>query len=187
LRRVKIYTRTGDDGETSLMGGDRVPKDDPRVTAYGEVDEANAAIGAARATLPGDAADQLLAQIQRDLFVIGGSLASPDPGALRGEQRAKLALAPDRVRALEDAIDAAERELDPLRQFVLPGGSPKAAALHVARTACRRAERSVVRLSREREVKDSREILAYLNRLSDLLFVLARRVNRQAGYEDATW
>jgi len=187
LRRVKIYTRTGDAGETSLMGGDRVPKDDLRVTAYGEVDEANAAIGAARATPPADPADGLLAQIQRDLFAIGGSLASPDPGALRSEQRSKVAVAPDRVRTLEDAIDAAERELVPLKQFVLPGGCPKAAALHVARTACRRAERSVVRLYREREVRDSGEILAYLNRLSDLLFVLARRANHRAGEPDVTW
>jgi cob(I)alamin adenosyltransferase len=187
LRRVKIYTRTGDGGDTSLIGGDRVPKDDLRVTAYGEVDEANAAIGAARATPPADPGDSLLAQIQRDLFAIGGSLASPDPGALRGEQRSKLTLGPDRVRALEDAIDAADRELAPLKQFVLPGGCPKAAALHVARGACRRAERSVVRLSREREVWDSRHILAYLNRLSDLLFVLARRANRHSGVEDATW
>jgi len=169
------------------MGGDRVPKDDLRVTAYGEVDEANAAIGAARATPPADEAEGLLAQVQRDLFAIGGSLATPDPGALRGEQRSKVVLAPDRVRALEDAIDAAERELAPLKRFVLPGGSPKAAALHVARTACRRAERSVVRLYRERRVRDSGEILAYLNRLSDLLFVLARRANRLAGQEDVTW
>jgi cob(I)alamin adenosyltransferase len=184
---LKIYTRTGDAGETSLIGGDRVPKDDLRVTAYGDVDEANAAIGAARATMPADPADGLLTEIQRDLFVIGGALASRDPGALRGEQRSKIALAPDRVRALEEAIDAAERELEPLRKFVLPGGCPGAAALHVARTACRRAERAVVRLSRERAVRDSGTILAYLNRLSDLLFVLARRANRQAGFEDATW
>lgn len=184
---MKIYTRTGDAGETSLMGGDRVPKDDLRVTAYGEVDETNAAIGAARATPPADPLDALLEQIQRDLFTIGGALASPDPGALRDPQRAKVALAPERVRALEDAIDAAEGELAPLRQFVLPGGCPKAAALHVARTACRRAERSVVRLCRERTVADGDQIQAYLNRLSDLLFVLARRANHRAGEPDVTW
>ena len=184
---MKIYTRTGDAGETSLMGGDRVPKDDLRVTAYGEVDEANAAIGAARATPPGGEDDDLLAQIQRDLFAIGGSLATPDPGKLGSGQRAKVAVAPDRIRALEDAIDAAEVGLAPLRHFVLPGGAPRAAALHVARTACRRAERAVVRLSRERELAGGRVILAYLNRLSDLLFVLARRANREAGQEDLTW
>jgi cob(I)alamin adenosyltransferase len=184
---VRIYTRTGDAGETSLAGGDRVPKDDLRVAAYGGVDEANAAIGAARATPPAGPADGLLSEVQRDLFVIGGALASPDPDALRGEQRAKLALAADRVRALEDGIDAAERGLPALRQFVLPGGCPKAAALHLARTSCRNAERSVVRLCRERRVRDGPLILAYLNRLSDLLFVLARRANRDAGVEDVTW
>ena len=182
---MKIYTRTGDAGETSLAGGARVPKDDPRVTAYGDVDETNAAIGVARAAPPAELADTLLAGIQRDLFAIGGALASPEPAALRAVQRAKLAVTTERVRALEAAIDEAEQGLAPLKQFVLPAGSPKAAALHLARTVCRRAERSTVRLGREQAV--AAEILVYLNRLSDLLFVLARLANARAGQPDVTW
>ncbi len=184
---MRIYTKTGDRGETSLMGGRRVPKDDRRVAAYGDVDEANAAIGAARATRPADLADGLLGEVQRDLFAIGGALATPEPGRLTAARRAKVAVPPARVRALEKAIDAAEAELAPLKAFVLPGGSPKAAALHVARTACRRAERSVVRLAREEKVAGGRAILVYLNRLSDLLFVLARLANRRSGEPDVTW
>jgi len=185
---VKIYTKTGDRGETSLAGGNRVPKDHVRVAAYGDVDEANAAIGAARATPPADATDAtdaLLARVQQDLFAIGGALASPEPEALRAAQRAKVAVTPEQVRALELAIDEAERELVPLRQFVLPGGCPKAAALHLARTVCRRAERAVVHLAREQPVPP--EILTYLNRLSDLLFVLARLANHRSGQPDVTW
>ena len=185
LRRVRIYTKTGDRGETSLAGGDRVPKDHLRVTAYGDVDEVNAAIGAARAVSPLDAADALLAEIQRDLFAIGGALASPEPAALRPVQRAKLAVPGERIRSLEQAIDDAERALTPLTHFVLPGGTPRAAALHLARTVCRRAERSAVHLSREQPVPP--EILVYLNRLSDLLFVLARQANARAGQQDVTW
>ena len=184
---MRIYTKTGDRGETSLMGGRRVPKDDRRVAAYGDVDETNAAIGAARATHPLEPGDALLADIQRDLFTIGGALATPRPTTLGAARRAKLAVTAARVRALERAIDAAERELAPLRRFVLPGGCPKAAALHVARTVCRRAERSVVRLAREERVAGGRMILVYLNRLSDLLFVLARQANRRAGEPDVAW
>ena len=184
---MRIYTKTGDRGETSLMGGDRVPKDDRRVAAYGDVDETNAAIGVVRATRPVAFADALLGDIQRDLFAIGGALATPRPASLGAARRAKLAVTAARVRALEKAIDAAERELEPLRRFVLPGGAPKAAALHVARTVCRRAERSVVRLSREQRVAGVHRILAYLNRLSDLLFVLARQANRRAGEPDVAW
>ncbi len=182
---MKIYTRTGDSGETSLAGGDRVPKDHLRVAAYGDVDEANAAIGAALATRPSDFAAEVLTRIQRELFAIGGALASPAPAALRAGQRAKVAVTAEQIQALERAIDAAERELAPLRQFVLPGGTSKAAALHLARTACRRAERSAVHLSRAQPV--AAEILAYLNRLSDLLFVLARQANARAGQPDVTW
>jgi cob(I)alamin adenosyltransferase len=185
LRRVKIYTKTGDAGETSLAGGNRVPKDDLRVAAYGDVDEANAAIGAARSAPPTDLADMLLAQVQRALFAIGGALASPEPAALRASHRAKVAVTAEQIRALEHAIDDAEQALTPLKHFVLPAGAPKAAALHLARTACRRAERSTVHLAREQPV--AAEILAYLNRLSDLLFVLARQANHQAGKPDVTW
>jgi cob(I)alamin adenosyltransferase len=187
LRRVRIYTKTGDHGETSLMGGRRVAKDDRRVAAYGDVDETNAAVGAARATRPAEFAEALLADIQRDLFSIGGALATPRPASLGAARRAKVAVSAARVRALEKAIDAAEAGLEPLRHFVLPGGTPKAAALHLARTACRRAERTVVRLAREEKVAEERTIKAYLNRLSDLLFVLARQANHEAGRRDVTW
>ncbi len=182
---MKIYTKTGDRGETSLMGGGRVPKDDLRVAAYGDVDETNAAVGAARATPPSGGADALLELIQRDLFAIGGALATPRPDRLKQEQQGKIALSEDRVRALEDAIDAAQTTLPPLASFVLPAGAPRAAALHLARTVCRRAERTVVRLAREQHVPPV--IVAYLNRLSDLLFVLARQANREAGRGDVTW
>ncbi|HXE57099.1 MAG TPA: cob(I)yrinic acid a,c-diamide adenosyltransferase [Gemmatimonadales bacterium] len=183
---MKIYTRTGDRGETGLLGGGRVAKDHPRVAAYGDVDELNAAIGLARATPPVELHDDLLAAIQRDLFAIGGHLATPDPERVRkalAQEKATLSAA--RVAELEAAIDAAEAELPPLRAFVLPAGSPKAAALHLARTVCRRAERGVVRLSRETEVPEL--FLVYLNRLSDLLFTLARLANRRTGVGDATW
>lgn len=182
---MKIYTRTGDDGETGLMGGGRVGKDDLRVAAYGDVDETSAAIGVARAAEPAGAHDELLAGIQRDLFTIGGALATPEPGKLKEAQQAKLRIPAGRVAELEAAIDEADRELEPLRAFVLPGGTPAAAALHLARTVCRRAERSVVRLARTEAVGD--DIIIYLNRLSDLLFTLARLANRRAGRADITW
>jgi len=166
------------------MGGGRVPKDHARVNAYGDVDEANAALGAARAAPPA-LLDDLLGSIQRDLFSIGGALATPEPERLKSAQRDKMVIAPERIAVLESAIDDAERELPPLKSFVLPAGSAKAAALHLARTVCRRAERSVVQLARSEPVKD--EVLVYLNRLSDLLFVLARLANRRQGIEDVSW
>ena len=181
---MKIYTRTGDEGETSLFGGGRVRKDHPRTTAYGDVDELNSAIGVARATLPADLFDDLLQAVQRDLFSVGGRLATPEPEKL-AKAIAKAVLPPERAATLERAMDDAETELPPLRAFVLPGGTPKAAALHLARTVCRRAERSVVRLAAEDEVPP--EILVYLNRLSDLLFTLARLANHRAGSPDLTW
>ena len=181
---MKIYTRTGDRGETGLFGGGRVPKDHPRVTAYGEVDELNSAIGLVRATPPLDFADRLLEGIQRDLFAIGGQLASPDPEKVKAALE-KAQLNDGRVRAMEEAIDAADQELAPLRAFVLPGGTAKAGALHLARTVCRRAERAVVTLARESEVPEL--FLIYLNRLSDLLFTLARLANHREGRHDTTW
>ena len=181
---MKIYTKTGDQGDTGLFGGGRVPKDDPRVKAYGDVDELNSTIGVARAALPGAAFDPLLEQIQRDLFAIGGHLATPDPDKVRAAL-AKAELGDDRVSAMEAAIDAADTELPPLRAFVLPGGTPGAAALHVARTVCRRAERSVVGLARDAEVPNL--FIVYLNRLSDLLFTLARLANHREGRHDVTW
>lgn len=182
---MKIYTKTGDSGETALMGGGRVSKDHIRVHAYGEVDETNAVIGLVRTTPPTDFAAELLAAIQRDLFTVGGRLATPEPERLKEPQRAKVAVAAERIAALEHAIDEAERELPPLRAFVLPGGTPKAAALHLARATSRRAERAVVHLSHVAEVPA--EVLVYLNRLSDLLFTLARLANHRAGTPDVTW
>jgi cob(I)alamin adenosyltransferase len=182
--RVKIYTRTGDTGETALFGGGRVSKDHPRTSAYGDVDELNSAIGVARATAPAEMFDELLDGIQRDLFAIGGRLATPQPEKV-AKAIAKAVLPPERVDSFERVMDDAEGELAPLRAFVLPGGTGKAAALHLARTVCRRAERSVVRLAREEDAPA--EILVYLNRLSDLLFTLARLANHRAGAGDTTW
>ena len=181
---MKIYTRTGDGGETGLFGGGRVAKDHPRVQAYGDVDELNSAIGVARATAPADFMDPLLETIQRDLFAIGGHLATPDPDKV-AKALAKAALAEDRIAGFERAMDDADLELPPLRAFVLPAGSPKAAALHLARTVCRRAERSVVHLAHDAPVPES--FIVYLNRLSDLLFTLARLANHRDGAGDVTW
>ena len=181
---MKIYTRTGDEGETGLFGGGRVSKDHPRVAAYGDIDELNSVIGLVRATGPAELFQDLLQTIQQDLFAIGGHLATPDPERVQ-KALEKAALSEERVAQFERAMDDAERELAPLRAFVLPAGSPKAAALHVARTVCRRAERSVVSLARETEVPGL--FLVYLNRLSDLLFTLARLANHRAGVKDVTW
>ena len=181
---MKIYTRTGDTGETSLMGGGRVAKDDDRVAAYGDIDEANAAIGVVLTTEP-PLLDELLAAIQRDLFAIGGALATPQVERLKSAQREKMEIPTARVPDMEAAIDAADAELPALTAFVLPGGTPKAAALHLARTICRRAERSVVHLERAERVPDG--VVMYLNRLSDLLFTLARLANHRAGKTDTTW
>ncbi len=180
----RIYTRTGDTGGTALFGGGRVPKDHPRVTAYGDVDELNSALGAARAADPDAGFDPLLEQIQRDLFSIGGHLATPQPDKVRAAL-ARADLSPDRIAEFERAIDAADDELPPLKAFILPGGTPQAAALHLARTVCRRAERQVVALSHNEEVPPL--FLSYLNRLSDLLFTLARLANHRAGVSDVTW
>lgn len=182
---MRIYTKTGDAGETSLMGGSRVAKDHVRVCAYGDVDETNAAIGLARVVAPADFSDALLSEIQRDLFTIGGALATPAPERLKEGQRTKVVMDHARIEALEGAIDAVETELEPLKTFVLPGGTPKAAALHFARTVCRRAERAVVHLARQEPVAG--EVLVYLNRLSDLLFVLARLANKRSGVPDVAW
>ncbi len=181
---MTIYTKTGDSGETGLFGGGRVPKDDIRVTAYGEVDELNAAIGAVGACEPSDFETSLLESIQRDLFSIGGQLATPDPAKVaRALEKAELV--DSRIEELEAVIDRADRELEPLKDFVLPGGTPKAALLHQARTVCRRAERRVVTLAREQDVPSI--VVVYLNRLSDVLFTLARLANHQAGSSDRIW
>jgi cob(I)alamin adenosyltransferase len=178
---VKIYTKTGDDGTTGLFGGGRVEKASARVEAYGTVDETNAVIGIARATGLEKMTDEVLARVQVDLFTLGAELACV-PG-----KEAKLAMklldVADAER-LEHAIDDAEKELPPLKSFVLPGGSAQAAALHLARTVCRRAERAVLAVG---DAKPRAEVVVYLNRLSDLLFVFARRANVHAGVADVPW
>jgi cob(I)alamin adenosyltransferase len=179
---MKIYTKTGDGGQTGLVDGSRVPKDHARVAAFGDVDEANAALGLARVHAAPELG-ALLEGIQRDLFAIGAQVA--DPRAQVAARKEKAALGPARIVELEKAIDAREAEMPPLTSFILPGGTPLAAALHLARTVCRRAERSVLAAGRTETVDPL--ILVYLNRLSDLLFVLARHANHVAGHPEAKW
>ena len=174
---MKIYTRTGDAGETSLFGGARIRKDDSRIEAYGTVDELNSVIGVARAAWLSSPADAQLHAIQSDLFDIGAHLASPGSSRFAGPDAARIA-------APEQSIDAMESDLAPLKTFILPGGSIAAAHLHVARTVCRRAERDVVTLARTEPV--NQQVIVYLNRLSDLLFVLARVYNSN-GRDDVLW
>jgi cob(I)alamin adenosyltransferase len=181
---MKIYTKTGDAGSTGLFGGGRVPKDDPRVEAYGDVDELNAFIGMARSVEVMPRIDEVLVPIQRDLFAIGALLATPNREKM-AQHLEKARIDDIRIAELERAIDEGEAELEPLTAFILPGGSPKASALHVARTVCRRAERKVVRLQHEVELPPLAVI--YLNRLSDLLFTLARVANRRGGTGEVTW
>ncbi|MHB1862213.1 MAG: cob(I)yrinic acid a,c-diamide adenosyltransferase [Gemmatimonadaceae bacterium] len=181
---MKIYTKTGDTGDTGLFGGGRTPKNDPRVEAYGDVDELNAAIGLARASEPMPRVDEVLVPIQRDLFAIGALLATPDRAKMK-QHLDKARIDDGRIAELERAIDDADAELEPLKAFIIPGGTPKAAALHLARTVCRRAERRVVALRGTVDVPDL--ALIYLNRLSDLLFTLARVANRRAGAGEVTW
>jgi len=180
---MKIYTRTGDKGDTGLFGGGRVPKSHPRVEAYGDVDELNACIGLARAIEMMPRIDEVLVPLQRDLFAIGALLATPDRDKMK-KQLDKASIDERRIAELEHAIDEGDRELEPLKSFIIPGGTPKAAALHVARTVCRRAERRVIALQGE-EIPDI--VVVYLNRLSDLLFTLARVANRRAGAGEVTW
>jgi cob(I)alamin adenosyltransferase len=178
---MKLYTKTGDDGTTGLFGGGRVPKASPRVDAYGTVDETNALLGVARSTHLAPAMDAVLAAVQEDLFTLGAELACV-PG-----KESKLPAAPigeADIARLEAAIDAADAACPPLANFVLPGGSAQAAALHVARTVARRAERAVLGLH-DNPVR--REVVIYLNRLSDLLFALARQSNVVAGVPDVPW
>jgi cob(I)alamin adenosyltransferase len=179
---VKIYTKTGDAGETSLFDNTRVSKADARVDAYGEVDELNACLGAARAAGLGADIGDVLESIQRDLFAVGARLA--DPASRIAGRVTKAAVTDAQVQALEETIDRLESELQPLRRFILPGGSPAGAMLHLARTVCRRAERRVVALG---PVPADPTVVIYLNRLSDLLFVMARAVNRRAGAPETEW
>jgi cob(I)alamin adenosyltransferase len=180
---MKIYTRTGDAGGTALFGGTRVSKHDPRVAAYGDVDELNACLGTvlSQGELPGEVAG-ILGHIQKDLFAIGAQLA--DPGEKIAGRLTKVAVGEPDIQRLEDWIDRFEAELPPLRRFILPGGNRAGALLHVSRTVCRRAERSVVALG---IANLDGHLLAYVNRLSDLLFVLARAVNHRAGQPEVEW
>jgi cob(I)alamin adenosyltransferase len=176
---MRIYTRTGDAGLTGLYGGGRVPKSDPRIAAYGAIDELNAQLGVCRAAgLPSNV-DAVLAPLQHELFSLGAELSSPESSSGLG------LLEEAQVTALEQTIDRFEAELTPLKTFILPGGSAAAAALHVARVSCRRAERDVVALTAAAEVRPV--ILKYMNRTSDLLFVLARYSNHAAGVPDVPW
>jgi cob(I)alamin adenosyltransferase len=181
----RIYTRTGDDGSTALGTGERRKKYDLRVSAYGTVDELNAAIGVARLhTVVLLDVNAVLGRIQNDLFDLGADLCSPDQG--KGPEGARLTVTEAQVDRLEQEIDTFNAGLAPLRSFILPGGSPGAAYLHVARTVCRRAERLVVELSDHEPGGVSGAVVKYLNRLSDLLFVLSRVMNRN-GAEDVLW
>src|SRR5947209_1600116 len=160
---MKIYTKTGDSGDTGLFGGGRVPKNHPRVEAYGDVDELNAVLGAVRAAGAMPRIDEIVVPIQRDLFAIGALLATPDLDKMR-QHLEKARVDDARIAELERAIDAGDEELEPLRSFIVPGGSPKAAALHVARTVCRRAERRVVALSESESNEIPAVVVIYLNR-----------------------
>jgi len=181
---VKIYTKTGDAGDTGLFGGPRVRKSDARVAAYGEVDELNAALGVVRAGVEDPELERHLARVQDELFCVGAELATPRAA------KARSVLPPVEPRwtaQLEAAIDGWEAELPPLRQFILPGGTRTAAALHLARCTCRRAERSVVALAAAAPEEVAPSVLAYLNRLSDFLFVAARIANHRAGRPEVEW
>lgn len=179
---MKIYTKGGDNGETSLFGGTRVSKADARVDAYGEVDELNACLGAARAALDDVDLEQTIVLIQQELFAVGARLA--DPAARIAGRVTKAAVTAEAVQRLEQTIDRLEQELPPLRRFILPGGGTAGALLHLARTVCRRAERRVVALG-----PDAVEaiVIVYLNRLSDLLFMMARAANRRSGIIEIEW
>ncbi len=178
---MKIYTKTGDGGETGLFGGRRVPKDHLRIEAYGTVDELNALLGQARAANGQKEVDELLALLQHHLFVLGADLATPRQGTKASVPR----LREEDILQLESRIDAMEETLAPLTSFILPGGTPLAASLHVARTVCRRAERHAVALAHVEDIGP--QAIPYLNRLSDLLFVLARFVNHISGTPEVKW
>lgn len=178
---MKVYTRTGDDGTTALFGGDRVSKSHPRIEAYGTVDEVNSVLGMARAALNDGPGTDLIARIQNELFVLGGDLAAPEATTYPLPR-----IEPHHVEVLETDIDRMTEDLPPLKNFILPGGTPASSALHLARTVTRRAERLVIDMTASGEVV-SQEALNYLNRLSDFLFTLARWVNVKADVADIAW
>ena len=182
---MKIYTKTGDAGATGLIGGVRVSKDHPRIEAYGTVDELNAALGWARSQCDGNEAtsamDGLLSRIQNELFAVGAELAA------ESEEKSEKWICPEHIMALEQSIDEYQSGLQPLSQFILPAGNSATASLHVARAICRRAERRVITLDHQEGQSVSADIVVYLNRLGDLLFVLARSATLAAGLEDVPW
>lgn len=177
---MKIYTRTGDEGMTGLLGGGRVSKSDPRLNAYGTIDELNAVLGVARAARLSSRCDEILLKLQSQMFHLGAELATPNTSHSSTE-----VLQNEIITELEAGIDALEKDLPPLKAFILPGGSPAAAALHLARCVCRRAEREIVALSEQVHVRPL--VLEYVNRVSDLLFVLARTANAEASVGDTEW
>jgi cob(I)alamin adenosyltransferase len=188
VRITRVYTRTGDKGQTALVGGKRVAKDSPRIDSYGTIDELNSIVGVARAfnadKLDGEAhrtLDEVLAKIQDELFDLGSELATPEDAAYEGMYR----VGPAEVKRLEETIDRCQKDLAPLKSFILPGGGKVGAFLHQCRTVCRRAERDLLRLSRKEELGDWP--IKYVNRLSDLFFVLARWIAKQSGEEEALW
>jgi cob(I)alamin adenosyltransferase len=184
MTKARIYTRTGDEGDTGLFGGGRVPKADPRVEAYGAVDELNACVGSALSACEDATMRQRLGEVQPELFALGAHLATPP--ARPGRTAPKLPpLHPEWIGRMEGWMDEADDVLPELRAFIMPAGAPAAAALHLARTVCRRAERRVVALAMHEPVDGF--IIVYLNRLSDLLFTLARLANHQAGVADVEW
>ena len=176
---MKIYTKTGDDGNTGLQGNFRIAKSHPRIMAYGTVDEANAAIGIVLTNVLDDDVSQLLSQIQNDLFLLGSDLSNQNLNDLKN--RVSL----DMIEKLEKSIDLFELELSPLTNFILPGGNLAAAQTHQVRTIVRRAETLVVKLSDKDEINSN--CIKYLNRLSDLMFVLGRLINKRKGIEDILW
>lgn len=188
IRINRVYTRTGDDGQTALVDGSRVAKDSPRVACYGAIDELNSVLGLTRsfnATAPSSAArdriEEILRRLQNELFDLGSELATPP----HGEYEGMFKVSADDVAALEQIIDACQADLQPLRSFVLPGGDHVSSFLHLARTTCRRAERDILGLARVEEIGE--HVLPYVNRLSDLLFVLSRWVAVQSGEDELLW
>jgi cob(I)alamin adenosyltransferase len=183
VKKSKLYTRGGDRGETSLFGGERVPKDHPRVDAYGQLDELSSTLGLLIVALPADELRDQLQQVQNELFDLGAELATPPESRL--EYKLPPGVEEADWRRLERLLDVYDAQVPPLRAFVLPGGHETAARAHLARTVCRRAERAVVSLAHEEEVRA--DVITYLNRLSDFLFVVARLLNVRGGVPEVEW
>ena len=179
---MKIYTRAGDTGQTGLYGGPRVSKDDLRIESYGTVDELNASLGVIRSMPPPGTIDEVLERIQNELFTVGAQLATPSPA-----EKGVPMIGESHVAQLESDIDRFDEQLPPLSVFILPGGTGAASMIHLARTICRRAERRIVSFGADAPESVTKDLLAYMNRLSDLLFVLARATNQHAGRGDVAW